>query len=741
MSKNEHNKRTTIVKEKDMIKDTDLEDEKGNTKRILIVVLILALLIGGFAFVRSLDSKEKTPVVDNDEEEKPPVNNDDKDNNETNQTDNQNAYVQQQTVVNTPKEPEKVPEKPKVNIWQKLDNILTEVEAGSIYELPTITVDDKGETVTAEVSYYYKADDDSYVELSEFDTNIVGEYRIVYTVNYSDGTKDSKEVTITIVDTTAPIINDLQEGSYYNDDITLNITEYTPYVVFVNDEEYDPTVPITEDGIYTIEVVEDRELGMGTIITVILDKTAPVIEGVEENGYYNEAVVVDVKDCNLDTSLITKDDIELPFTNGVTEFEEEGTYKVVATDKAGNITEYTFTLDFTLPEVNVEYTPGNEKLTTESVIVKISANEPLQEVEDWILSEDKLSLTKEFTKNDAMTVEVKDLAGNSVDVEVIVNYIVYEITYTPKLTIENLVANRVKATITSLIPLELDDEGWTLVTENLEEEDNNNVKNPTEVGNTEGTTDPEIVDEPKETLYVYEKIYDTNGTYEVNYTDEEGNTGTIEIAIEIELNDLFVTYEQSEDKSQVTAYVVTDEEVAEIPEGWTEDLEYTEEGFRYYKIYTENVEYEVVEFVTESKYYVATIIIDTFEVEGNQENLGSTEPKLDEVGQQPGPSESNSTDPSDEIQESKDALAVSSVDVSYDYDEFGVKTSATVTISFNHEMLANYAGWSLLEDNKTLTTTILKPELEIPEGDQTVTLMVSDVDGNEIEVDYTYNWN
>ena len=59
--KNEQKKKQQVIKEKDIIKDSDYEDS-GEGKKIIIVALILALLIGGFAYVRSLEKIKITMI-------------------------------------------------------------------------------------------------------------------------------------------------------------------------------------------------------------------------------------------------------------------------------------------------------------------------------------------------------------------------------------------------------------------------------------------------------------------------------------------------------------------------------------------------------------------------------------------------------------------------------------------------------------------------------------------------------
>ena len=57
-TKKNTSKKTKVIKEQDVIKKSDYEDSNEN-KKILIVALVLALLIGGFAYIRSLSEKEE----------------------------------------------------------------------------------------------------------------------------------------------------------------------------------------------------------------------------------------------------------------------------------------------------------------------------------------------------------------------------------------------------------------------------------------------------------------------------------------------------------------------------------------------------------------------------------------------------------------------------------------------------------------------------------------------------------
>ena len=78
-------------------------------------------------------------------------------------------------------------------------------------------------------------------------------------------------------------------------------------------------------------------------------------------------------------------------------------------------------IDTTAPEITVKY--STTKQTTENVTVQIIANEKIQQLNGWTLSEDKLSLTKTYAQNQEEEVTIYDLAGNERKVSIRVNNI------------------------------------------------------------------------------------------------------------------------------------------------------------------------------------------------------------------------------------------------------------------------------------------------------------------------------
>ena len=73
-------------------------------------------------------------------------------------------------------------------------------------------------------------------------------------------------------------------------------------------------------------------------------------------------------------------------------------------------------IDKVAPNVNVSY--STQSYTTENVTATITANEEVQSINGWTLSEDKKKLTKKFSENVDESIKVKDLAGNEKIVQI-----------------------------------------------------------------------------------------------------------------------------------------------------------------------------------------------------------------------------------------------------------------------------------------------------------------------------------
>ena len=192
-------------------------------------------------------------------------------------------------------------------------------------------------------------------------------------------------------------------------------------------------------------------------------------------------------------------------------------------------------IDSTAPVLNISYSTTTP--TNKSVIATITSNEKIQKVEGWILSEDKKTLTKEYSNNYEGNITVYDEAGNSSKILVSINNIdktppVLNISYSTTTPTNKSVT----ATITSNKKVQ-EIEGWTL-------------------------------SENKKTLT---KEYSSN--YEGNITvyDEAGNNSKVQVKINnIDTVDPKLQVEYSTTKitnQNVTVTITSNKQIKKI-DGW-----------------------------------------------------------------------------------------------------------------------------------------------------------------------------
>ena len=95
------------------------------------------------------------------------------------------------------------------------------------------------------------------------------------------------------------------------------------------------------------------------------------------------------------------------------EYTENITETITIKDLAGNETQADIeisNIDKIGPSVSIGYSTKNS--TRENVKVTITSNEEVQAIQGWTLSNDKKTLTKEYSANTKETITIKDLAGN-----------------------------------------------------------------------------------------------------------------------------------------------------------------------------------------------------------------------------------------------------------------------------------------------------------------------------------------
>ena len=187
------------------------------------------------------------------------------------------------------------------------------------------------------------------------------------------------------------------------------------------------------------------------------------------------------------------------------------------------------------PTLEINYSETNP--TNQNVTVTINSNKELKEIPNWQLSENKKTLTKEYTENVEELVNVQDKDGNTIATQIRISNIdktapTTQVTY----SITELTNNPVKVTITSNEPIK-PVTGWTL--------DN--------------------------TQKILTKTFNTNAEEQVKIIDIAGNETTVNIKVaNIDTTEIQaeVNYSETNPTNQnVTVTINSNKELKEVP-GW-----------------------------------------------------------------------------------------------------------------------------------------------------------------------------
>lgn len=362
-----------------------------------------------------------------------------------------------------------------------------------------------------------------------------GNYQLVVT----DAAGNSSSVKF-IIDTTGPQITNIQDGKTYKKPIKPKITTngtINKATLTKNGTEIEYSVnktTISEDGEYVL-TIEDN-LGKNSVHFYI-DKTGPVIEGVEEGKYYKEAIPVFTET----KATLAKDGGKAKTFISGTKITAEGTYALKVTDIAGNSTTINFFVKTSAPVIqNVVngniYTTDVTPTTTDTAIESVELLKNGTKVETYTKTE--LESGTAISGDGVYNLTVIDKAGNS--------------TETIKFTIDTVVKDVEVVTSNNgqptnknvLVTIQASEKlqpiaGWTISTDQMS----------------------------------MTKLYDANTTENISVTDLAGNTKNVPIAVEnIDKVAPTVSTGPTTDvttatKNPVTVTIVASEAIKPI-EGW-----------------------------------------------------------------------------------------------------------------------------------------------------------------------------
>lgn len=282
----------------------------------------------------------------------------------------------------------------KYSILQTL-TLQKSVDNGATWE--TLTSDDYGTPVSLEnLTYQFRT---------------TGMYKVVLTDAFRTGI-DSVTAAFTYVQPApAGVLEGVENNGYTNTNVSFTWTDEAIVTLTKDGEviEYVSGRILTENGSY--ELVFENHDGYKETYNFVIDKTTATvtIEGCEDGATVNTNVSVSIPESGLKVELYKNGELVGDYESG-TVLTDDAEYRIVATDKANNVTEVEFAIDKT---VDFETSVIDNILTNETAI---SANEEL----NIILTKDGDSVDYKFgeiiSEAGKYTAIMSDKLGNTATV-------------------------------------------------------------------------------------------------------------------------------------------------------------------------------------------------------------------------------------------------------------------------------------------------------------------------------------
>ncbi|PAD30381.1 hypothetical protein CHH60_16460 [Paenibacillus sp. 7523-1] len=191
-------------------------------------------------------------------------------------------------------------------------------------------------------------------------TDYVGTDSFTYSAYNEWGESIPVAVTLTIEQTTAPIVSGVTDGKMYNQAVTPRFNNGT---ALLNGAPFTNGTTVTVDGDYTLAVT--NSIGTTTIHFTV-DTHPPIVTGVTQNGVYTTGPVITF---NEGTATLNG----FPFNNGDT-VQAEGDHVLIVTDRAGNTT--TIQFSFHTPRTIHFDSNGGSEVPEQNVNYGDKTNEP-----------------------------------------------------------------------------------------------------------------------------------------------------------------------------------------------------------------------------------------------------------------------------------------------------------------------------------------------------------------------------
>ena len=235
---------------------------------------------------------------------------------------------------------------------------------------------------------------------------------------YNKYFKDDQTVRIAASDNSgAPVISSYIVSSSLVEKSVLDKAVCTPY-----NEPFE----LKDEGEHIIyAMLLDSRFNRSYVNTskIIIDKTPPVISGIEDNGTYYGNVTVTIEEANLHGVLLNNEPVSPDENNRLILRPANGSQVIKAYDKAGNITEKTVTVRnyISIPSVDIKTTPDGTTSTiikdTKTETVKNEQGEDISKITAKVSDKvaDKLVNQAVSNKSDTVEITVKSDNGNKAE--------------------------------------------------------------------------------------------------------------------------------------------------------------------------------------------------------------------------------------------------------------------------------------------------------------------------------------
>ncbi len=179
----------------------------------------------------------------------------------------------------------------------------------------------------------------------------------------ADPSSDTTPPSIVLKNASGTVLNN---GAFCNTAVTVAVTDTNPVTKTAKKDNVTIAWPsgnvFSTDGSYV--VTAEDEAGNVTTRSFKVDKTKPVItvkttdgKTVAANSYQKLTATVTVTDTNFSTKTVKKNGVAITWPSA-NAFSADGQYAVTATDKAGNVATFTFTVDKTKPVIAAKTSDG-----------------------------------------------------------------------------------------------------------------------------------------------------------------------------------------------------------------------------------------------------------------------------------------------------------------------------------------------------------------------------------------------